>query len=71
MHSRHVLAIPFRHAEFISASVPTCIVAKILNSQWTFLQNLDYGNNFLHKIIMVPANIQTLNQVQGDGELEI
>ena len=35
------------------------------------LQNFDYGNNFLHKIIMVPANIQTLNQVQGDGKLEI
>ena len=53
-----------------AASVQTCIVAKILNNKWTFLQNFDYGNNFLHKIIMVPTNIQTLKQVQGDGELE-
>ena len=65
------LAIPFRHAELVSASVQTCIVVKILNNKWTFLQNFDYGNNFLHKIIIAPTNIQTLNQVQGDGELEI
>ena len=29
VQGRYVLAIPFRHAEFISASVQTCIVAKI------------------------------------------
>ena len=27
VQGRHVLAIPFRHAEFISASVQTCIVS--------------------------------------------
>ena len=54
-----------------AASVQTCIVAKILNNKWTFLQNFDYGNNFLHKIIIAPTNIQTLKQFQGDGELEI
>ena len=53
-----------------AASVKTCIVAKISNSEWVFLQNLAYSNNLLHNVIIAPANIQTLKPVQGDGELE-
>ena len=51
VQGRHVLAIPFRHAEFISASVQTCIVAKIWIVSEHFYKTLITAITFSIKLL--------------------